>query len=67
MSSTGDFVRVGNDAFSVDVLEMVDMFIPMDHWLVIKDGKVRDPKRGIFAWTHVMSSLVRTYITAPPA
>ena len=44
MSSTGDFVRVGNDAFSVDVLEMVDMFIPMDHWLVIKDGKVRDPK-----------------------
>lgn len=44
MSSTGDFIRVGNDAFSVDALAKVDMFIPVDHWLIIKDGRVRDSK-----------------------
>lgn len=39
MSSAGDFVRVGSDAFSMDVLEKMDMFVPADHWLLIKDGK----------------------------
>lgn len=42
MSLTGNFVRVGNDAFHVCVLDKFVMIAPKDHWLLFtEDGMER--------------------------
>lgn len=49
MSSTGDFVRVGNDAFHVHVLDKFVMFVPKDHWLLFAEDGAKRRKRP----THI--------------